>query len=104
MRAQASCTMPRLLLTCPPSCDDAAAAVTPGEEAFDLPPALRATERPAVLGDRTPPAIRRDHLDAVLLYQSVVEAIAVVAAVTDQPPREVRKKRASRVAGTRCGS
>ena len=33
--------------------------------------------------------IRRDHLDAVLRHQQVVESIAVIAAVADQAPREV---------------
>jgi hypothetical protein len=46
-------------------------------------------KRPAVLRLRAAPTIRRDHLDAVLRHQQVVESIAVIAAVADQAPREV---------------
>src|SRR6187431_3038417 len=48
-----------------------------------------ASQRPAVLRLRAAPTIRRDHLDAVLRHQQVVESIAVIAAVADQAPREV---------------
>jgi hypothetical protein len=54
---------------------------------FDFPAALRASQRPAVLRLRAAPTIRRDHLDAVLRHQQVVESIAVIAAVADQAPR-----------------
>ena len=54
-----------------------------------FPAALRAAQRPAVLRLRAAPTIRRDHLDAVLRHQQVVESIAVIAAVADQAPREV---------------
>ena len=72
-----------------PAGDHAAAVVEPGKEPFDCPAALRASQRPAVLRLRAAPTIRRDHLDAVLRHQQVVESIAVIAAVADQAPREV---------------
>src|SRR5512134_1152648 len=75
-----------------PAGDHAAAVVEPGKEPFDFPAALRASQRPAVLRLRAAPTIRRDHLDAVLRHQQVVESIAVIAAVADQAPREVREE------------
>src|SRR6478672_9034014 len=79
-----------------PAGDHAAAVVEPGKEPFDFPAALRASQRPAVLCLRAAPTIRRDHLDAVLRYQQVVESIAVIAAVADQAPREVGEEAAGR--------
>lgn len=64
-----------------PAGDEAARVVEPGKEPFDFPAALRASQRPAVLRLRAAPTIRRDHLDAVLRHQQVVESIAVIAAV-----------------------
>src|SRR3954469_12337596 len=75
-----------------PAGDYAAAVVEPGKEPFDFPAALRASQRPAVLRLRAASTIRRDHLDAVLRHQQVVESIAVIAAVADQAPREVGKE------------
>lgn len=69
--------------------DESTIVLEPGKEPFDFPAALRASQRPAVLRLRAAPTIRRDHLDAVLRHQQVVESIAVIAAVADQAPREV---------------
>jgi hypothetical protein len=60
--------------------------------AFDFPAVLCASQQPAVLRLRAAPTIRRDHLDAVLRHQQVVDSIAVIAAVADQAPREVGEK------------
>jgi hypothetical protein len=39
-----------------------------------------------------------------VVIEGLVERVAVIAAIANQPRREIREKRASRVAGTRCGS
>ena len=106
MRAQASCTMPEKVLDVAlPAGDHAAAVVEPGKEPFDLPAALRAAQRPAVLGLRAAATIRGDHLDAVLRHA----AGRRVRRCRSRGRRSVAhgrsgRKRASRVAGTRCGS
>ena len=56
----------------------------PGEEALDVPAALVATKRAAVLGEVHPSGmVWSDHLDAELL-QLGVEGVAVIGAVTDE--------------------
>jgi hypothetical protein len=57
----------------------------PGEEAFDLPTAADASERTPVLRARAAVPIRGDHFDPIRAHQRVVERIAVVAAIADQP-------------------
>ena len=57
-----------------PASDDATRVVKPSKQAFDLPAAAVATQRPAVLGSRAAMrAMRRDHLDAVGRRQMRVE-------------------------------
>lgn len=77
-----------------PADDDAAIVMQPGEQTFDLPTTLVASQRSAVLseGFRTKGSVRRDHFDAEVVHQSLVQAIVVVGAVTDQPFREVGKE------------
>lgn len=67
-----------------PTCDDAAVAHEPGEEALDLPAPLVPTELPAVLRLLPLGAIGRDELGAELTLELGVERVAVVGAVADQ--------------------
>jgi hypothetical protein len=71
-----------------PSGDEPAGVVEPGKEPFDFPATTIAAQRPAVLGAPPPRAIRRDHLDAVLVAQLGVEQITVVPTIPDQSRRE----------------
>ena len=72
-----------------PACDDAPRVMKPGEQAFDLPAAAGATQRPAVLGDQpTVWSMRRDHFNVVPLAQMAIERITVVPAIPDQTGRE----------------
>jgi hypothetical protein len=66
-----------------PAGDESPRVVEPGEEAFDFPAPLRATERPPILGGPSAAAIRRDHGDAVATLQELIEGVAVVATVAD---------------------
>ena len=68
-----------------PARDDTAEVVQPREEAFDLPPAAFATERPAILRFRVAMgAVGRDQFNVVGLREMLVQAIAVVGAIPDQ--------------------
>jgi len=67
--------------------------VEPGKKSFDLPAVTRTTDTPPIPCDRpTPASVRGDHLDPVGRQQLLVERVAVIAAVTDQPRREVREE------------
>jgi len=66
-----------------PASDEASGVVEPGEEAFDLPTPAIAAEGAAILAGPVPGAIRRDHLNAVLIAQLRVQDVAVVAAIAD---------------------
>ena len=83
-----------------PACDEAAGVVEPGEETFDLPAAAGAPQRASILGGRpTAAAMPGDHLDAVLIAKDSIQGVAVVAAIANQPRREVREE--ARVEGGR---
>jgi hypothetical protein len=71
-----------------PAGDQSARVVEPGEEAFNLPAATVPAQGPAVLGAAAPRAIRRNHLDAVVVAQLHIEQVAVVAAIADEAGRE----------------
>lgn len=76
-----------------PAGDEAPEVVQPRKEAFDLPAPTRTPQASAVLRDVAPPTpMRRDHLDAVGRHQELVERVAVVTAIADQPRREVREE------------
>src|SRR5512134_3624167 len=65
--------------------DESAEVLEPGEEALDLPAPAVAAEGTAVLGlELAAPEVGRDELDASLLPQPRIEAVAVVGTVADQ--------------------
>lgn len=66
-----------------PASNQAARVVEPSEEAFDLPASTVPSEGSAVLGAAAPRAIRRNHLDAIVVAQLRIEQVAVVAAIAD---------------------
>ncbi len=70
---------------------DAAIVMQPREQAFDFPSTAIAPQRAAILGQSSGArgSVWCDHLDAVVVHQPLIEAIAVVGAVTDQPFGEV---------------
>ena len=73
----------------------------PGKEPLDFPAAARAPQRPAILGTRCGGSgDARDHLDPVGVAQVLIEPVAVVAAVADQPRGERVEEDAARVAST----
>ena len=72
-----------------PASDQPARVVEPGKEAFDFPAATIAAEGPTVLGGTAARAIGRDHLDTVLVAELRIEQVAVVAAIANQPWREL---------------
>lgn len=76
-----------------PSRDDATGVVQPGKQSFDLPAPPGAPQASAILCElATSAAMRGDHLDAVGGHQGLIKRVAVVAAIADQPRREVREE------------
>lgn len=72
--------------------DQPARVLEPREEAFDFPPPLVSTERPAVLGQiHAIASVGRDQFD-VDGRQCGVEPIAVIGGVADDARRIVRQK------------
>jgi hypothetical protein len=74
-----------------PADHDAAIVMQPRKQAFDFPSTAITPQDTAILG-RSSGAhgpVWRDHLDAVVLHQPFIEAVAVVGAVADQPFGEV---------------
>jgi len=70
-----------------PAGNEAAEVVHPGEEPLHLPSSLVASQWASVLRLAAPPAIGRDQLDAVFLFEFFVEPIGVVGFVADEPGR-----------------
>ena len=74
-----------------PADHNAAIVMQPRKQAFDFPSMAITPQRAAILGQSSGALgpVWRDHLDAVELHQPLIEAIAVVGAVADQPFGEV---------------
>ena len=79
-----------------PAGDDAAVVMEPGKEPLDFPSTASAPQWPSVLGPHAAMgAVRGDHLDPVRVPQVLIEPVAIVAAVADQPRRErIEERRA----------
>ena len=67
-----------------PSGDESPEVVHPGEEPFYLPSLLVATKLSPVLCFAAVAAVRGDHLDAVFVFELLVELVGVVSLVSDQ--------------------
>lgn len=66
--------------------DDTAELCEPGEEPFDFPASFIAPQGASVLCQPFPSfSMRRDHFDAVLAQQTLIQGIAVVGFVADHP-------------------
>jgi hypothetical protein len=74
-----------------PADHDATIVMQPREQAFDFPSTAIAPQRATILGQSSGAhgPVWRDHLDAVVLHQPLIEAVAVVGAIADQPFGEV---------------
>ena len=73
-----------------PASNDATVVMEPGKEAFDLPAPTFPSQGPPILRDGAAVReMRRDQFDAVCAGEVLIEAIAVVRPVADQPRREV---------------
>src|SRR5580692_6276572 len=74
-----------------PADHNAAIVRQPREQAFDFPSTAIAPQPAAILGQSSGAngTVRRDHLDAVVVHQLFVAAVAVVGAIADQPFGEV---------------
>jgi len=72
-----------------PAGNEAAKIMEPSEQTFDLPSATVAAQFSAVLGLPANPIalVRRNHADAVLPPQAVIEAVTVIGQVADQALR-----------------
>jgi len=65
--------------------DESAIVLKPGEEPFDFPAALIATKRAPILGEIDPiRPMRGDQFDAAG-GQGLVEAVAVIGRIADEP-------------------
>src|SRR5262249_55634296 len=74
-----------------PADHDTAIVMQPREQAFYFPSTVIAPQHAAIFGESSGAygAVWRDHLDTVVLHQMLVQAVAVVGAVADQPFRKV---------------
>jgi hypothetical protein len=66
--------------------------VEPSKQPLNFPAAAVAPQRPKILGLSSIPPIRGDHLDAKLGQQVLVQSVAVVGLVSDQPLRRALGK------------
>ena len=67
-----------------PARDESSEVVHPGKEPFDLPSFLIASQLAPVLGDATVAAVGANHLNAVFVFELLVEFVGVVCLVADQ--------------------
>src|SRR3984885_5075834 len=76
-----------------PADHNVAIVMQPREQAFDFPSTAIAAQPAAILGQSSGASangtVWRDHLDAVVVHQLFIEAVAVVGAIADQPFGEV---------------
>jgi hypothetical protein len=74
-----------------PADHDPAIVMQPRKQAFDFPATTIASQRAAILGQSSGAneSVWSDHLDAVVVHQALIEAVAIVGAVADQPFGEV---------------
>jgi len=75
-----------------PAGNQASKVVHPGEEPFHSPTSLVAPQLSSILGFAAPPAIGRDQLDAVFLFEFFVEPVRVVGFVADESGGEFIEK------------
>ncbi len=75
-----------------PTRDEPAEVVHPGEEAFYLPAFLVTPKLAPVLRFSSVAAVRGDHLDAVFVFEFLVELVGVVCLVADQSCGQVVEK------------
>jgi hypothetical protein len=68
-----------------PANHDAAIVMQPGKQAFDFPSSAITPKHTAILSQSfsASGSVRCNHLDAVVLHQSLIEAVAVVGAIAD---------------------
>ena len=74
-----------------PADHDAAVVMEPSEQTFDFPSTAVAPQNAAILGESSGArgTVWCDQLDTVVHHQALVQAVAVIGAVADQPLREV---------------
>jgi len=75
-----------------PTRDEPAEVVHPGEEAFYLPAFLVTPKLAPILRFASVTAVRGDHLDAVFVFEFLVELVGVVCLVADQSCGQVVEK------------
>ena len=75
-----------------PTRDEPAEVVHPGEEAFYLPAFLVTAKLAPILRFASVAAVRGDHLDAVFVFEFLVELVGVVCLVADQSCGQVVEK------------
>jgi hypothetical protein len=68
-----------------PSGDEAAKVVHPGEEPFHSPAPFVASQLSPILRFASAPTVGRDHFDAVLVGELLIERVRIVGFVADQP-------------------
>jgi hypothetical protein len=68
-----------------PANHDAVIVMQPGKQAFDFPSSAITAKHTAILSQSfsASGSVRCNHLDAVVLHQSLIEAVAVVGAIAD---------------------
>jgi hypothetical protein len=76
--------------------NQASEVLKPGETPFDLPSALVATKLPTVLGTLSAPAfaVRGNQLNATIILQPLIKAIAVISLIANKTIRRILRKAA----------
>ena len=75
-----------------PTRDEPPEVVHPSEEAFYIPAFLVTAKLALILSFASVAAVRGDHLDAVFVFEFLVELVGVVCLVADQSGRQVIEK------------
>ena len=70
-----------------PAACEAAEVLQPGEQPFNFPAPQISSQRSAVLGSLPLAPVGGDHFDTVMLAKLLVQRIAVIGLVTNQPLR-----------------
>ena len=71
-----------------PAAGESAEVLQPREEPFDFPAPQVSAQRSSVLGSPSLAPVGRDHFDAVMAAKLLVQRVAVISLIADQPLRQ----------------
>ena len=86
-----------------PAAGKSAEVLQPGKQPFDFPAPQVSAQRSAILSSLSLAPVGRDHFDAVVLTKLLVQRVAVIGFVTNQPLRNGCDMSLSERAFNQCG-